>query len=296
MKYIAVEWVDKSKFSASMTLEYRAWLLHWSIFIFFNKNNANGREQIVEFLLMKDKHLNAIQNYCPWLLRYLAAAVVINKKGRRSGELIKKVVRVTQQERYTYKDPITQFVEAHYLDFDFDGAQKMLKECEKVFEIDSFLYKFKDEFMNNSRSFIFETYFRIHKKIHIDMVAEKLNKTPDEAERWIVNLIRNARLNAKINSEEKYVVMQSKYPSVYQRMMERTKNLQYTTYVLADNLREFYTESQQRAADLKAEKERIAKAKEEAEKKAAEERKQKEEEEAKKRSNLPKTMVWGKAR
>ena len=79
-------------------------------------------------------------------------------------------------------------------------------------------------------------------------------------------------------------------------MMERTKNLQYTTYVLADNLREFYTESQQRAADLKAEKERIAKAKEEAEKKAAEERKQKEEEEAKKRSNLPKTMVWGKAR
>ena len=128
------------------------------------------------------------------------------------------------------------------------------------------------------------------------MVAEKLNKTPDEAERWIVNLIRNARLNAKINSEEKYVVMQSKYPSVYQRMMERTKNLQYTTYVLADNLREFYTESQQRAADLKAEKERIAKAKEEAEKKAAEERKQKEEEEAKKRSNLPKTMVWGKAR
>ena len=296
LKYIADEWVDKSKFSASMTLEYRAWLLHWSIFIFFNKNNANGREQIVEFLLMKDKHLNAIQNYCPWLLRYLAAAVVINKKGRRSGELLKKVVRVTQQERYTYKDPITQFVEALYLDFDFDGAQMMLKECEKVFEIDSFLYKFKDEFMNNSRSFIFETYFRIHKKIHIDMVAEKLNKTPDEAERWIVNLIRNARLNAKINSEEKYVVMQSKYPSVYQRMMERTKNLQYTTYVLADNLREFYTESQQRAADLKAEKERIAKAKEEAEKKAAEERKQKEEEEAKKRSNLPKTMVWGKAR
>ena len=71
-------------------------------------------------LLMKDKHLNAIQNYCPWLLRYLAAAVVINKKGRRSGDLLKKVVRVTEQERYTYKDPITQFVEALYLDFDFD--------------------------------------------------------------------------------------------------------------------------------------------------------------------------------
>jgi translation initiation factor 3 subunit E len=296
LKYIADEWVDKSKFSATMTLEYRAWLLHWSIFIFFNKNNSNGREQIVEFLLLKDKHLNAIQNYCPWLLRYLAAAVVISKKGRRSGDLLKKVVRITQQERYTYKDPITQFVEALYVDFDFEGAQNMLKECEKVFEVDSFLYKFKDDFMNNSRSFIFETYFRIHKKIHIDMVAEKLNKTPDEAERWIVNLIRNARLNAKINSEEKYVVMQSKYPSIYQRMMEKTKNLQYTTYVLADNLREFYTESQQRAADLKAEKEKIAKAKAEEEKKAEEERKQKEEEEKKKAEAATPKMAWGRAR
>jgi len=296
LKYIADEWVDKSKFSPSMTLEYRAWLLHWSIFIFFNKNNANGREQIVEFLLMKDKHLNAIQNYCPWLLRYLAAAVVINKKGKRSGDLLKKLVRITQQERYTFKDPITQFVEALYVDFDFEGAQKMLQECEKVFEVDSFLYKFKEEFMNNSRSFIFETYFRIHKKIHIDKVAENLNKTPDEAERWIVNLIRNARLNAKINSEEKYVVMQSKYPSIYQRMMEKTKNLQYTTYVLADNLREFYTESQQRAADLKVEKEKLAKAREEEEKKAEEERKQKEEEEKKKAEAAKPKMAWGKAR
>lgn len=33
------------------------------------------------------------------------------------------------------------------------------------------------------------------------MLAEKLNMTPEEAERWIVNLIRNARLDAKIDSK-----------------------------------------------------------------------------------------------
>ena len=78
--------------------------------------------------------------------------------------------------------------------------------------------------------------------------------------------------------------------------MEKTKNLQYTTYVLADNLREFYTESQQRAADLKAEKEKLAKAREEEEKKAEEERKQKEEEEKKKAEAAKPKMAWGKAR
>ena len=41
------------------------------------------------------------------------------------------------------------------------------------------------------------------------MLAEKLNMTPEEAERWIVNLIRNARLDAKIDS--KLVKTISKY-------------------------------------------------------------------------------------
>ena len=34
------------------------------------------------------------------------------------------------------------------------------------------------------------------------MLAEKLDMTPEDAERWIVNLIRNARLDAKIDSEK----------------------------------------------------------------------------------------------
>ena len=33
------------------------------------------------------------------------------------------------------------------------------------------------------------------------MLAEKLNMKSDEAEKWIVNMIRNARLDAKIDSQ-----------------------------------------------------------------------------------------------
>lgn len=33
------------------------------------------------------------------------------------------------------------------------------------------------------------------------MLADKLNMSPEDAERWIVNLIRNARLDAKIDSK-----------------------------------------------------------------------------------------------
>ena len=34
------------------------------------------------------------------------------------------------------------------------------------------------------------------------MLAEKLNMSPEKAERWIVNLIRNVRLDAKIDSKQ----------------------------------------------------------------------------------------------
>lgn len=34
------------------------------------------------------------------------------------------------------------------------------------------------------------------------MLATKLNLSADDAERWIVNLIRNAKLDAKIDAKE----------------------------------------------------------------------------------------------
>lgn len=43
------------------------------------------------------------------------------------------------------------------------------------------------------------------------MLADKLNMSPEEAERWIVNLIRNARLDAKIDSK-----LVKPFVSVYQ--------------------------------------------------------------------------------
>ena len=75
------------------------------------------------------RYLNAIQTTCPHILRYLTTAVITNKR-RKS--ILKDLVRVIQQESYTYRDPITEFLECLYVNFDFDGAQKKLVECETV--------------------------------------------------------------------------------------------------------------------------------------------------------------------
>ena len=54
---------------------------------------------------------------------------------------------------------------------------------------------------------LFETYCRIHQTIDIKLLAEQLNMSAEHAERWLVNLVREARLDAKIDSEANHVLM-----------------------------------------------------------------------------------------
>jgi translation initiation factor 3 subunit E len=67
------------------------------------------------------------------------------------------------------------------------------------------------------------------------MLAEKLNSSPDDAERWIVNLIREARLDAKIDAKEGHVVMNPQPQSVYQRVIDKTKSIGFQTQFLSQS-------------------------------------------------------------
>jgi translation initiation factor 3 subunit E len=235
------EYIESNSFgSALQSLQQRTWLIHWSLFVFFN--HPKGRDLIVEMFLYQNLYLNAIQTICPHILRYLATAVITNKHRRNA---LKDLVKVIQQESYTYRDPITEFLEHLYVNFDFDGAQQKLRECESVLLNDFFLVACLDDFMENARLMIFETFCRIHQCISIGMLAEKLNMSTDEAERWIVNLIRNARLDAKIDLKLGHVVMGTQTLSPYQQLIEKTKALSLKSQVLAVNIEKKFSRQQE---------------------------------------------------
>merc|ERR1719423_240813 len=212
-------------------LQQRAWLIHWSLFVFFN--HPKGRDHIIDLFLFQPQYLNTIQTMCPHILRYLTTAVITNKRRKN---VIKDLVKVIQQESYTYKDPITEFIECLYVSFDFDAAQTKLRECETVIINDFFLVACLDDFIENARLFIFETFCRIHQCISINMLAQKLNMSEEEAEKWVVNMIRNARLDAKIDSEKGHVVMGTLGTSPYQQVIEKTKNQAVRAQMLAFNV------------------------------------------------------------
>jgi translation initiation factor 3 subunit E len=163
--------------AALTQLHSRTWLVHWSLFVYFN--HEQGRTLLLETFL-SPTYLNTIQTSCPWILRYLATAAILSRKTSASGTTatssrvrhsIREIVKVIQTEEYQYQDPVTSFLKELYVEFDFEAAQRELTKAESVVENDFFLGEFREEFLDNARYLISEAYCRIHQRIDIGCVA-----------------------------------------------------------------------------------------------------------------------------
>lgn len=149
-------------------LYHRTWLIHWSLFPFFNHDAA--RETLTE-LFFSPAYINTIQTLCPWILRYLTAAVITNRSRLRNSNAyqkqLKDLIRIVKQENYEYSDPLTDFVKALYVDFDFEEAQKKLGEADQILRGDFFLNSSSEQFVDSARHLISESYCKIHQRIDI---------------------------------------------------------------------------------------------------------------------------------
>ncbi|EGC36403.1 hypothetical protein DICPUDRAFT_31942 [Dictyostelium purpureum] len=205
-------------------LGQRAWLIHRALFVYFY--HPDSRSSLVD-LLLEDKYLNAIQTTCPHILRYLAVAIIVNKKKQQSNvfqRVLNALIRVVEQESYVYRDPVTAFISNLFVKFNFDEAQAQLTLCEKVLKNDFFLHTCVEEFMENSRVCVFETYCNILENIDIDMLCKNLGIPQESSEKWIVEAIRNTRFTAKIDSANNQIKMFTQHNS-YRQVMDKTKAL-----------------------------------------------------------------------
>ncbi|KXN67320.1 eukaryotic translation initiation factor 3, subunit E [Conidiobolus coronatus NRRL 28638] len=225
------ELIDSTSYENQLhQLQQRTWLLHWTLFVFFNY--PKGKDGLIDMFL-HPQYINTIQTSCPWILRYVTAAVVTN---RRRKNTIKDLVKAIQQEAYNYRDPMTDFLLALYVEFDFDGAQSKLKQCEELMSQDFFLISSLEKFVENARIFILEAFCRIHQRINIATLSERLNMTQEEGEKWIVNLMRDNRVDAKINFSDNTVVMNPVTTSVTSQLIDKTKEISIHSQFMVNGL------------------------------------------------------------
>lgn len=207
-------------------MKYRTWLAHWSLFVLFALDNGS----LLIDLFLQDKFINAIQTGSQHLLRYLVAAVVMNRTRKASSlkSIISEIRRVLLAEAHSYSDPVTCFFQALYIDHDFELALQSLRNSEKVIQSDYFLRRYLDDFKQEASQFFFEIYSRVHKTIDIHLI-DSIFEGKEEGQKWVADLVKNARLDAKIDSNAYQVVMSATSPSLYQRVIDKTKILTHNT-------------------------------------------------------------------
>lgn len=223
------EIVDQRSFGDPLKqLHNRTWIIHWALFLQLSKD---FNKDVLIDLFFSASYISAIQAATPWVIRYLAADVIcMNSKGRNSTNFqkrIKDIVRVIGQEIYEYHDPITDFVKALYIDFDFVEAQNKLKEAEVILANDFFLSGLREEFLMSARHLISELYCKIHQRIDTKKLFDLLNLNQEQGEKWIANLIRDTKMDAKINESDGTVILNHPGTSIYQQVIDATKGLSF---------------------------------------------------------------------
>ncbi|UKK02109.2 eukaryotic translation initiation factor 3, subunit 6 [Theileria orientalis] len=221
----------------------RCWLLHWALFYIFkyhlslfhlNTKSIKTFEwpQLQEYF-MDERNLVVVNMVAPHLLRYYAVYAILNRNRKDHFKTINNLIANTKDK---YNDTFTSLLGALFVDFDFDAAQKHIVAIKEACYVDVLLNPLKDAIEEGSRHIIFETYCRVHKSIDIDIIAQGVNMSALEAERWIVNIIRHSHMEAKIDSEKNCVEISAVPPNLYQQVIEKTQNLTLRSNMILQNL------------------------------------------------------------
>lgn len=218
-------------------LRQRAWLMHWGLFLLLSPRDQIGAESLAD-LFSEKPYLQTLENLCPWLLRYFTAAVILSPNRRKT--MLRDLLREIQAMSYLYSDPMTQFLDSLFDQFDFDAAQVKLEECRQLVKSDFFLGRFADRFMHEARMLICEMYCTINRKVDLTMLAVKLQLSEEEAERWMVDIVRGSisgpTVDAKIDSSGKQVLMAAPTKVGHKQIIDASKELSNRSGILSANL------------------------------------------------------------
>jgi len=228
--------IDAKVMPSHLKLAQRVFLMHTALFLYLGENSTDSDFEALVELFTNEHYMNAIQTSAPHLLRYLAATLLLLKNNTKSKSNLNTLVPVFGGDVSDYSDNVTDFVRKIFGEFDFKSAQGKIKKFGEDLANDYFLSKRTDQIVNNAHTLYFEAFCRVYRKVEIKMVAECLGVPQEEAEVWIVNLIRNANMDAKIDLEKGVLLLTASQPVVYEQILTKTRDLIPRTTILINNI------------------------------------------------------------
>jgi len=228
--------IDAKVMPSHLKLAQRVFLMHTALFLYLGEQSTDADFDSLVELLTNEHYMNAIQVSSPHLTRYLAATLLLLKNNTKSKSNLNTLIPVFNADVSDHNDNITEFAKKLFGEFDFKNAQLRIKKFGEDLANDFFLSKRAEQLVNNAHTLYFEAFCKVYRKVEIKMVAECLGVPQDEAEVWIVNLIRNANMDAKIDLEKGVLLLTAAQPLVYEQILTKTRDLIPRTTILINNI------------------------------------------------------------
>jgi hypothetical protein len=157
---------------------------------------------------LRYRYQNLVQCNAPHVLPYLAAAAVLNKM---NGPMLLRVARLCEGDQHRLNDPITGFLLALKSTCAFDKASALIEPAAALMRQDYFLAPHADKFAENARLLICDSTMRVHRVLSTEKVGEA----------QLVQLIREANVDATIDSVNKMVYVHTSYhKSIWRQVLD----------------------------------------------------------------------------
>lgn len=196
---------------------------------------AGHADWFVRNVILEERYriCSAVQAAAPHLLRYMSVALISSKLRTTGRGTLRPLTTALVQEQRVHNDSICSFVRLLNDARDVAGAQAALRASRDVLARDIFLKKRASDFMDGAWVLLFETVCRAHSRVSVDYIGERMSLSADEAESWVVGLIRDARLDARYDTEQRHVIMRAPQRSAITHLRERCKFLLSRTIVIS---------------------------------------------------------------
>lgn len=219
--------LDQRKHADALTeLNNRTWLIHWSLFIFFNIEG--GIEKLID-MFFSSQYMSTIQSSCPWVLRYLIFAVVVSGVTQSPvlhQRKLRDLVRVVNQEVYEYSDDFFNFITTLYVDYDLEHVASKLEAAEKAALSDPFVSYMADVFAKEARYLIADVYCRAHNRIDVARLSRYVLVEPSQISSWLNDLISSSRIKGTFDKENNMLLMNVNKSSVLEQVLDKSNIVQ----------------------------------------------------------------------
>lgn len=221
----------------------REWLMTAALFVL--SRHPDGASTLGAEFFMNSSQLNTIICGCQYLFRYAISFVLANRK-RKS--FMKDLFRFVQHESIkSIDDSIIQLLYACFTTYNFESVRELIENWKQDIKMNYFLKPLESELMDGTRTMVFEIYCKLHRQIKIDTMMHRLyldnEYSKDDSEVWIVKAIQKSKIDAKIDSENGVIIVQSRHSIPYHHVIEKTKSQNLRTQMMAIHLDSISTNS-----------------------------------------------------